>query len=885
MVSHRFRRVLAMNRLRLVNVLIATVLVFGLCAPSASLANPRAQTMLLGMAASAPDEMVRVIVQRANLGTHVEDQVARLGGTITRDLSIINALAVTLPAKSVPELARADAVRWVSLDAPLASSQSGGTASFSTWATGASAAGPALNPLQADFNSTPILAGRTIWFNSMVNPSGLTSAGARLWMRNAAVRFVSGGSSHTISIPDALIHFSPEATAATTTYDADSRTWTTVVPVGAWGREIFLSGQAYVPAATIPGGVKDVTWSGEFSTDTPGFTVDWRWAAAVYSQFSENHATLEIKPIDYDRLNAYRNGDKAGTPEAFKAYVVAGARGGGGSNYVGSYTAYGDAVYTFTHSSPMIDSALGPNATAGCENAASAAFSGFDAEITPGHSIAKVEAVLRGYVPAQLSNDLKINAFVAGQAGRVTTLNRHLFDPYVGNPGTVYLDITAARAWQWADFANGLQLFVDQTALGNGQAVCYDAVGLRVTSVAGSDPTIATVDSSEPPANALDASQQVNVYNQTIGASQLWNAEPRLQGRGVTVAVVDSGIFKTKDLEQAKLINVNFNRNYHDSADGFGHGTFIGGIIASSGKKSDGKYMGVAPLTRLLNVRVSDDQGMMLESDLVAALQWVLKNKDHHHIRVVNLSLNSSQPQSYHTSPLDAACEILWFNGIVVVVSAGNNGSANLYPPANDPFVITVGATDDAGTVTLADDVVANFSAYGLAENGESKPDLLAPGTDIVGLLPDNNRLQMGRAHPQNRVDSTYFRMSGTSVAAPMVSGAVALLLESEPGLTPDQVKYRLKSTALKSPAWPGYDPQRAGAGYLNIYAAVNARTTETANTNTPASALLWTGSTPAVWSSVNWTSVNWTSVNWTSVNWTSVNWTSVNWTSDHWDP
>ena len=120
---------------------------------------------------------------------------------------------------------------------------------------------------------------------------------------------------------------------------------------------------------------------------------------------------------------------------------------------------------------------------------------------------------------------------------------------------------------------------------------------------------------------------------------------------------------------------------------------------------------------------------------LLQGLQWVLDNKAAYNIRVVNLSLNSSVAESYHTSPLDAAVEILWFNKIVVVASAGNQGSGAIYPPANDPFVITVGATDDKGTSRLSDDVMATFSAYGTTSDGFKKPDLVAPGTNIIARL------------------------------------------------------------------------------------------------------------------------------------------------------
>jgi serine protease AprX len=272
-------------------------------------------------------------------------------------------------------------------------------------------------------------------------------------------------------------------------------------------------------------------------------------------------------------------------------------------------------------------------------------------------------------------------------------------------------------------------------------------------------------------------------------------------------------------------------------------------------------------------------------------LQWIYNNRTTHNIRVVNLSLNSSVAEPYHLSPLNAAVEILWFNGIVVVVSAGNNGTSSggvLYPPANDPFVITVGATKDGGTIPLNDDVVAPYSAYGVTPEGFAKPDLVAPGHNIVSLMGKPNAV-LAQQHPGNRqsdpVQSNYFyfRMSGTSVAAPMVAGAAALLLQDEPNLTPDQVKYRLMTTANRQ--WQGYNAAKAGAGLLDIQAAVKGNSTASANTGLPASQLLWSGTQPVTWNSVSWNSVSWNSVSWNSVSWNSVSWNSVSWNSDYWGP
>ena len=386
----------------------------------------------------------------------------------------------------------------------------------------------------------------------------------------------------------------------------------------------------------------------------------------------------------------------------------------------------------------------------------------------------------------------------------------------------------------------------------------------------------------------IDTENLANAYIRAIKADQVWNNSPYLQGTGIGVAVVDSGINPNGDLYTSAGVNrqvadVRFNTDYNqNTSDGSGHGTHVASIIGGDGSESGGKYIGVAPLVNVINVKVSNDDGSAMIRDVVAGLQWVLENKNTYNIRVVNLSLNSSVAESYHTSPLDAAVEILWFNKIVVVTSAGNRADGAIYPPANDPFVITVGATDDKGTNSLSDDVVASFSAYGQTSDGVKKPDLVAPGANIIARLVNQN-MGLALAHPANKVGDQYFRMSGTSVAAPMVSAAVALLLQDEPNLTPDQVKFRLTATANKT--WSGYNAAKSGAGYLDVYAAVSGTTTESANTGVLASQLLSTGSTPITWGSVGWNSVGWNTVGWNSVGWNSVGWNSVGWNSDYWTP
>ena len=386
----------------------------------------------------------------------------------------------------------------------------------------------------------------------------------------------------------------------------------------------------------------------------------------------------------------------------------------------------------------------------------------------------------------------------------------------------------------------------------------------------------------------VDTSKLANAYIRAIKADQVWNNSPYRQGTGIGVAVVDSGVNPNGDLftpagANRQIADVRFNADSNQTTtDGYGHGTHVASIVGGDGSESGGKYIGVAPLVNIINVKVSNDNGSAMMKDVVAGLQWVLQNKDKYNIRVVNLSLNSTVAESYHTSPLDAAVEILWFNKIVVVASAGNRGNGAIYPPANDPFIITVGATDDKATNSISDDVLASFSAYGPTTDGIQKPDLVAPGTNIIARLVNQN-MGLAGAHPSHKVGDQYFRMSGTSMAAPMVSGAVALLLQDEPGLTPDQVKFRLMSTANKS--WSGYNATQSGAGYLDVYAAVRGTTTQSANTGTKPSQLLCTGPAPITWGSVGWNSVGWNSVGWNSVGWNSVGWNSVGWNSDYWAP
>lgn len=369
--------------------------------------------------------------------------------------------------------------------------------------------------------------------------------------------------------------------------------------------------------------------------------------------------------------------------------------------------------------------------------------------------------------------------------------------------------------------------------------------------------------------------QPQNYYLDTLGVRQVWNMG--FTGAGIGVAVIDSGVSPDQDFTNLNQ-SLSFNSNLPTVNDGYGHGTHVAGIVSGNGHDSAGVYKGIAPDATLISLKVSDENGMAYESDIVAAMQWVFDNKDSYNIRVVNLSMQSSTMVSYHQSPMDAAAEILWFNGVVVVASAGNWSDGGYNPiyaaPANDPFIISVGATREKDTAFRRDDSIANYSADGLSQDGFLKPELYAPGTDIISVLSSDSNWEL--IHPDRVVaDGQYFRLSGASMAAPMVTGAAALLLQAEPDLTPDQVKYRLMNTAGKV---------GKSNGYLDVYAALTTPTAGSSNTGIQASRLLWSGEDPVAWDSVSWNSVSWNSVSWNSVSWNSVSWNSVSWNSVSWN-
>ena len=336
-----------------------------------------------------------------------------------------------------------------------------------------------------------------------------------------------------------------------------------------------------------------------------------------------------------------------------------------------------------------------------------------------------------------------------------------------------------------------------------------------------------------------------HITREVIGVDQLREYDKgwdKGKGEGAHVAIIDSGIYRyTYDIFFRVNESVDF-VDYHRGKDLHGHGTRVAGILSGNGalayfNEYDVFPEGVAPKATITNLRVLDEIGAGEVSDVIAAIDWVMEyNADHEEsrIRVINLSLGHPVFESYTLDPMCQAVEAAVLSGVVVVCAAGNYGYSDgqtmyggIVSPGNHPLSISVGATDTKGTVGRSDDDVAAFSSRGpTLIDGVLKPDIVAPGTHIMSLLYYYSTI--AQEHPEAIVDPeefdsdankpSYMYLSGTSMAAPVVSGTVALMLEANPGLTPNLVKAALMYTAQKM-VEPDVFTQ--GAGYLNAEGAI----------------------------------------------------------------
>jgi len=324
----------------------------------------------------------------------------------------------------------------------------------------------------------------------------------------------------------------------------------------------------------------------------------------------------------------------------------------------------------------------------------------------------------------------------------------------------------------------------------------------------------------------------------TIGATAV-RQTLGYDGSGVGVAIIDSGVAPAHDdladpATGAQRVDafVDLVNGQTSSYDDYGHGTHVAGIIGGTGFDSGGARTDIAPGARLIVLKVLDDQGRGHISDVIAALDYVVANKNALNIRVVNLSVATGVYESYESDPLTLAAKRAVDAGIVVVAAAGNNGRgptgntqyAGITAPGNAPWVLTVGASSHMGTVDRADDTMAAFSSRGPgAIDYAAKPDLVAPGVGLESLTDPASWLYTARsAYLLSGTVPTpylpYLSLSGTSMAAPVVTGTVALMLQANPSLTPNAVKAILQYTAQE---YPDYDALTQGAGFVNAKGAV----------------------------------------------------------------
>jgi serine protease AprX len=300
-------------------------------------------------------------------------------------------------------------------------------------------------------------------------------------------------------------------------------------------------------------------------------------------------------------------------------------------------------------------------------------------------------------------------------------------------------------------------------------------------------------------------------------------------GQGVGIAVVDSGIAAHSALANRVVANVSFVTGDSSTSDAFGHGTHVAGIIAGVNTKTTSLYNGgIAPGASLINVRVLGADGSGYTSDVIAGIDWVIANKAKYNIRVMNLSLGHSVNEPCAIDPLCQAVGRAYAAGIVVVAAAGNYGVSpdgrmilgGIVSPGNSPFALTVGAINTMGTTSRGDDVVTTYSSRGPTEyDFIVKPDVAAPGNKIVSLEAYGSYLSRNypTLHKAGAGTNAYMQLSGTSMATPMVSGAVALLLQGTPSLIPAQVKFSMQIGATYM---PDAGLIGAGAGSVNFWSS-----------------------------------------------------------------
>ncbi|TFV85948.1 S8 family serine peptidase [Blastococcus sp. CT_GayMR16] len=431
--------------------------------------------------------------------------------------------------------------------------------------------------------------------------------------------------------------------------------------------------------------------------------------------------------------------------------------------------------------------------------------------------------------------------------------------------------------------------------------------------------------STDVESSAAQAGSLYTIANQVTGASAMWDAG--YTGKGVDVAVIDSGVVPVDGLTGRTNTKIVYgpdltmeNNGPTKNLDTYGHGTAMSSIIAGrdsaattvSGNATD--FVGMAPDSRIVSIKVADAKGQTDVSQAIAAIDWVVSNRNKNglNIRVLNMSFGTDGVQDYVLDPLAYAAEQAWHKGIVVVVAVGNEGfgTAKVNNPAYNPYLIAVGSNNANGTATTADDVVSTFSNDG---DGTRNPDVVAPGDHVVGLRAAGSYLDT--TYPTARIGERLFRGSGTSQAAAVVSGAAALLIQQRPNIKPDQVKALLTGTAS---AIPGATAAQQGAGLIDLAKAKDAATPDKVQNfklSTGIGSLeLSRGSVhvtvggrevrgevdvrgrgvdvralaaglrnSANWNGMSWSGMSWSGMSWSGMSWSGMSWSGMSWSGMSW--
>jgi serine protease AprX len=403
-----------------------------------------------------------------------------------------------------------------------------------------------------------------------------------------------------------------------------------------------------------------------------------------------------------------------------------------------------------------------------------------------------------------------------------------------------------------------------------------------------------------------------DVFLQQTGATRLAGAGDT--GQGVTVAVLDTGIDNLPDFSGRLIGGVDLTGGNNPFQDSYGHGTFVAGLIAGDGASSGGQYSGEAPGADLVSIKVAGASGTTDLATLILGLQWAVDHQASYGIKVLNMSLGFQATMSTVINPLDQAVQAVWASGIAAVVSAGNAGPFNgtILSPGDDPLVITVGALDDLASTSITGDEMADFSSAGpTSPDGWVKPDLVTSGRSVVSLAAPGSTIYDD--YPSARVGSANFVGSGTSFSTAITSGAAALVLADNPGLSPNQLKARLLGTTNPGPVG---NPFVDGHGALNAYAAATAGpmnlsqsavgllpnllgTTVQLSPTGPAdtwNTSLWSGTSwpqgPSgngpwpgwAWNGADWNGFTWTGRAWNDGAWNGAAWNGADWTGRAWN-